>query len=214
MRARLAKAILMLAGRTLGARNAAWGQAMQAELDAAIEDGRPLLFALGCLLAAWRELPRFSDGRLVIVSHTLAIGLIVPLAAVWLWLGLLGFPYLGFGHVGFCGFVAGRSEQIPLLLVGEWALAPALTLVILLQSAGQLLLAWFLLERNWRRVSAVGRFNAAAMTTLLIVTAMIAVTGIGILVAIAVLITETLAILALAWWHEHLPQLSPVRSAA
>jgi len=214
MRTRLALIILALADRVLGARNAAWAQAMRAELDAAIEDGRPLRFASGCLLAAWRELPRFSDGRLVLASHAFAIGLVVPLAALWLWLGVLGFPYLAFGNVGFWGFVAGRSEQIPLLLVGEWALAPALTLIILLQGAGQLLLAWFLLERNWARVSAVARFNAATLTTLLVVTGMIAVAGTGMLFGIAALITETLAVLALAWWHDHLPQPSAVGRAA
>jgi hypothetical protein len=92
------------------------------------------------------------------------------------------------------------------LLVGEWALAPALTIAILLQSAGQLLLAWFLLERNWTRVSAVARFNAATLTSLVVVTSVIAVTGTGIFLGIAALITETLAVLALAWWHDHLQQ--------
>jgi len=214
MRTRLAQFIIALASRTLGARNATWAQAMRAELDAATEDGRALRFASGCLLASWRELPRFSDGRLVLVSYALAVGLIVPLAALWLWLGVLGFPYLALGDVGIWGFIAGRSEQIPLLLVGQWGLAPALTLVILLQSAGQLLLAWFLLERNWTRVSAVARFNAAPLPTLLIVTGMIAVAGTGILFGIAALITETLAVLALAWWHDHLPQASAMGKTA
>jgi hypothetical protein len=209
MTARLARIILELAARTLGTRNVVWAQAMRGELDAAIEDGRALRFACGCLLAAWRELPRTSDGRLMFASYALAVGLILPLAGLWLSLGVLGFPYLAFGDVGFWGFIAGRSEQIPVLLVGEWALAPALTLVILLQSAGQLLLAWFLLELNWARVSAVGTFNAATLTTLFIVTGMIAVAGTGLLFGIAALITETLAVLALAWWHDHLPQVSP-----
>jgi hypothetical protein len=214
MKSRLARMILALACRTLGPRKAVWQEAMRCELDAAIEDGRALGFASGCLLAAWRELPRVSDGRLAIASHALAILFIVPLAAIWLWLGILGFPYLAIGNVGLWGFAAGRSEQIPLLLVGEVALAPALTLLILLQSAGQLLLAWFLLDRAWTQVSAVARFNAATMATLLVVTAMIAVTGTAILAGIAALITEGLAVLALAWWHEHLPQLSPLESPA
>ena len=210
---RLSKIIVALAARTLRARHPAWAQAMEAELDAAAEHGRPLSFAAGCLLASWRELPRFSEGRLALASNALAICLIVPFAAVWLWLGLLGYPYLALGDVGIGGFFAGRSEQIPLLLVGELSLAPALTLVILLQSVGQLLLAWFLLDRNWRRVSAVARFNAATLTTLLIVTSMIAVIGSGVLLGLAALITETLAVLALAWWHDHLPESSPARSA-
>ncbi len=214
MRARLARTIVALAARTLGTRHADWAQAMRAELDAAIDDGRPMTFAAGCLLASWRQTLRFSEGRLTWASHLLAIGLIVPLAAVWLWLGLLGYPYLAIGNVGVWGFIEGRSEQIPLLLVGEWSLAPALTMVILLQSVGQLLLAWFLLERDWPRVSSVARFNAATLTTLLLVTSMIAVVGYGVLFGITALITETLAVLALAWWHDHLPDASAVEKTA
>jgi hypothetical protein len=214
MRARLARTIVALAARTLGTRHADWAQAMKAELDVAIHDGRPMSFAAGCLLASWRQMLRFPEGRLTLVSHLLAIGLIVPLAALWLWLGLLGYPYLAIGNVGVWGFIEGRSEQIPLLLVGEWSLAPALTMVILLQSVGQLLLAWFLLERDWPRVSSVARFNAATLTTLLLVTSMIAVVGYGVLFGITALITETLAVLALAWWHDHMPQASAMERTA
>ena len=214
MRARLARTIVALAARTLGTCHADWAQAMKAELDVAIDDGRPMSFAAGCLLASWRQMLRFPEGRLTLASHLLAIGIIVPLAALWLWLGLLGYPYLAIGNVGVWGFIEGRSEQIPLLLVGEWSLAPALTMVILLQSVGQLLLAWFLLERDWPRVSSVARFNAATLTTLLLVTSIIAVVGYGVLFGITALITETLAVLALAWWHDHMPQASAMERTA
>jgi len=214
MKARLARAIVALAARTLATRDADWARAMQAELDVAIDDGRAMSFAAGCLLASWRQLLRVSEGRLTLASHLLAIGLIVPLAALWLWLGLLGYPYLAVGNVGVWGFIEGRSEQIPVLQVGEWSLAPALTMAVLLQSVGQLLLAWFLLERDWQRVSSVARFNAATLTTLLLVTSTIAAVGYGILFGITALITETLAVLALAWWHEHLPHVPAVEKMA
>lgn len=213
MRMILSRAMIALAARALGNRRQVWAQAMRNELDAASEDGRPLSFALGCLFAASRELIRCPEGRLSLASHALAICFIVPLAALSLWAGLLGYPYLAFGNVGVEGFFAGRSEQIPLLLVGEWSLAPALTLVILLQAMGQLLVAWFLLERDWGRVSAMCRFNAATVTTLIVVMSMLAVLGSEILAVLAALITETLAILALAWWYEHLPDASVTESA-
>lgn len=206
MMLRLARGITALAARTLGNPRSDWAKAMQVELEAAIEDGKPLSFAMGCLLAAWRELPESSEGRLALATHGLALGLIVPLAGLAFWIALLGYPYLAFGDVGISGFIAGRSEQIPLLIVGERALAPALTLVVLSQAAGQLLLAWMLLERNWSRVAAVGRFNAATLATLLIVTSVLAVTPSGILLGVVALITEMLAVLALGWWHDHLPQ--------
>jgi hypothetical protein len=212
MRARLARALVGLAARTLGANREAWARAMQAELDVAIDDGRPLMFAAGCVIAATRQLPGFPEGRLAIAVHALAIGLIVPLGALCLWAGLLGYPYLAFGDVGLAGFIAGRSEQIPLLVYGEWGLAPALTLAVLLQAGGQLLLAWFLVDRNWARVAALGRLNAATLMTFLLVTSLLAVIDANMVFPIIALITETLAVLALAWWHEHLPQLAEVPS--
>ena len=208
MKAKLARGLVALASRTLGDQRRTWAEAMRSELDIAIEDGKPLRFASGCLLAAARQLPGFPEGRLTIAAHALAIGLIVPLGALCLWVGLLGYPYLAFGNVGISGFIAGRSEQIPLLVYGEWGLAPALTLAVLLQAGGQLLLAWFLLERNWSRVAAVARLNVATLITFLLVTGLLVVIDSSVMFPIAALITETLAILALAWWHEHLPQLA------
>jgi hypothetical protein len=208
MKATLARSLIALASRTLGDQRQAWAQAMRSELEVAIEDGKPLIFAAGCLVAAARQLPGFPEGRLTIASHALAIGLIVPLGALCLWVGLLGYPYLAFGNVGISGFIAGRSEQIPLLVYGEWGLAPALTLAVLLQAAGQLLLAWFLLERNWSRVAALARLNVATLISFILVTGLLAVIDSSMMLPIAALITETLAILALAWWHDHLPQLS------
>jgi hypothetical protein len=177
---------------------------MQAELEVAIGDGRPLAFAMGCILAAWRELPAHAEGRFTLASHLLAIGLIVPIAALLLWCGFIGYPYLAFGKVGMWGFLAGNSEQLSLLNDGDWAVAPALSLLILVQAGTQLLLAWFVLERDWERVAAIGRFNAATLTTLAIVTSLLDLMGTSILLQTAGLTVETLAVLALARWHEQL----------
>jgi len=205
MRLAIARAVLALAAAILGGPRRSWALAMQVELDAAAEDGRALAFAIGCLFAAWRELPRYAEGRLALATHALAIGLIMPIAGLSIWAGLLGYPYLAFGDVGISGFIAGQSEQIPLLAIGERAVAPALTLAVLVQAAGQILLAWFVVEQDWGRVAAIGRFNAAAVSTLIIVTSALAIAQSSILLPIAALVTETLAVLALGWWHDHLP---------
>src|SRR4051794_15181989 len=47
VREMLAQALVALAARSFGTRQRLWGQAMQVELHFAIEDGRPLTFALG-----------------------------------------------------------------------------------------------------------------------------------------------------------------------
>jgi hypothetical protein len=175
---------------------------MKAELETAIADGAPIGFALGCLVAAWRELPAQSEGRFTLATHAFAIGLIVPVAGLLLSGGLLGYPYLAFGKVGISGFLEGNSEQVPLLTVGDWGLAPALTLLVLIEAAGQFLVAWFLLERDWSRVMALARFNAATVTTLLIVASLLALPPFSTLLPSAALIAELLAVLAFAFRHE------------
>lgn len=200
----LSRALVALASLSMPAHRRHWGEAMEAELEAAVDDGRPLAFALGCLAAAWRALPGFPQGRHCLASHAVAIGLVLPLAVWSLWTGLLGYPYLGFGRAGIAGFLAGRSEQVPLLVDGEWSMAPALTLLVFALAAGQALLAWFLLERDWDRVAAIVRFNAATLTTLLIACALLAIADAALLLPVAVLAGETLVVLALEQWHRRL----------
>ena len=55
------------------------------------------------------------------------------------------------------------------------------------------------------RVEAVGGFNAATLTTLAIVMSLLTLLDITIFLSVALLITETMAVLSLAWWHQHLP---------
>src|SRR5439155_14596231 len=78
----VSRALVALAARSLGPSRRVWAEAMEVELYTAIEDGRPLVFATGCLLAAWRELPAHPEGRLTLARHALAIGLIVPVAGL------------------------------------------------------------------------------------------------------------------------------------
>jgi lipid-A-disaccharide synthase-like uncharacterized protein len=177
---------------------------MHAELEAATADGKPMAFAMGCLVAAARQLPAFPEGRLALASHALVLCIVVPVGALCLWVALMGYPYLAFGDVGLFGFLAGQSEQIPLLGEGAWGLAPALTLCVLLQAAGQFLLAWFVLERDWQRVATIGRFLAATLTTLLIVMTLLEVIDTIFVLQIAVLITEALAALSVAWRHDEM----------
>ena len=142
------------------------------------------------------------EGRLALAVHALAIFLVVPMAGIGLWLGAIGFPYLSIGNVGIDGFLAGQSQQLPTLLVGERAMAPALTLMMVLLSVGQFLLAIALSDRDWHRVSGIARFNLAALTTLLLVAAILSVAGGLILVMAAALAVETMVLVMLGWWRE------------
>lgn len=194
----LSRLVVALAASSLGSRRSGWAAAMEAELDAAIEDGRPLGFALGCLFTAWLTLAAEHEGRAMLAAHALALGVILPAAAMSLLSAWYGFPYLGVGRAGLRGLVAGTSEQLPLLNAGSWCAAPPLTLLVLGLAAGQVALAWFLLERDWRRAHAVGRFNAAALTSLTGVSALLGLDVRPMLLPLAALVTETLAVMALA----------------
>lgn len=199
----LSRIVVAVAARSLGSRRSGWAAAMEAELGAAIEDGRPLGFALGCLFTALLTLTADREGRVVLAAHALAVAFILPAAAVSLLSAWYGFPYLGVGRAGLHGLVAGTSEQLPLLNAGNWCAAPPLTLLVLALAAGQIALAWILLERDWTRAHAVGRFNAAALTSLSSVTALLALDVRPMLLPLAVLVTETLAIMALAHEASH-----------
>src|SRR5688500_7706657 len=80
----LAKAIMILAARLLGSPRGEWARAMEIECDIAVPEGRRLPFAIGCLVAACREVPRHHEGRISLAGHTLSLALFVPMAAILL----------------------------------------------------------------------------------------------------------------------------------
>jgi hypothetical protein len=175
---------------------------MRGEFEAAVEDERELGFALGCLMAAWQDMRTHRQGRLALAGHGVALGLIVPAAALCLCAAMLGFPFLGVGDVGVLGFPPGVSRQLPLLNEGDWALALPLTLLVLAMAAGQLWLAWSLVERDWSHAAAAQRFNAAAVTTLVILNALLALDMTSMLLPVGATVTEVLVVQTLAWWHD------------
>src|SRR5687767_920672 len=64
-----ARALMSLAASCFGETRHEWGLAMQAEFEAANEDRKPLRFAAGCLIAAWREMPHHAHGRLILANY-------------------------------------------------------------------------------------------------------------------------------------------------
>jgi len=80
MTAAVSRALMALAICCLGESRREWALAMRGEFEAAIEEREPLAFAAGCLIAAWREMPKHAEGRLVLANHALALGLLVPVA--------------------------------------------------------------------------------------------------------------------------------------
>ncbi|HEX8215176.1 MAG TPA: hypothetical protein VF582_06855 [Allosphingosinicella sp.] len=197
MIAALSRAVMALAVSCLGDDRREWALAMEAEFEAAKEDGKPLAFALGCLVAAWRELPAHEEGRFMIASHVLAFVLILPTAALLAGMAA-DFPVAQGGAHGLLEAIGGRE---PLLSEANRSAVPALAALAALLAAAHVRIAWLVLERDWERIAAVGALAAAAMVTLVIFSVVVfAYFGFALGQA-AALAVELAAISALARWH-------------
>ncbi|WP_294266910.1 hypothetical protein [uncultured Sphingomonas sp.] len=204
MNRRLAWIVMAVTARSLGSRRADWAWAMAAELEAAEAEGRPLRFALGCLVAAWRTMLAHAEGRFTLVSHALAIGVILPVASMLSVAAIFGFPFMAASD-GLAGYLYGSGQHRLLLNVGNMIAAPSLLCLMLLTAALHLPVAWWILDRDWARVGMASRFGAAAVTTLTIVSGCAAIDPTSLILPIWVLAAETAAIFTLATWQSQLP---------
>jgi hypothetical protein len=200
----ISRAVMALAVNILGNQRRTWALAMQAEFEAARDDGRELMFALGCFLAACRELPRHEEGRFAIASHALALMLFVPVAAFLLSSVLTGFPGSYLGHAGGSGLLEISSEQGPLLNEANRSAVPSLLLIVSLLAGLNLRIAWLAVESDWARLTRVGALSAAATATLVIFSAVVFGDHSVALAQLAALVVQLSAAAALARWHGRL----------
>jgi len=201
MTARLAHAVMTLAEACLGDRRSEWALAMRTEFHVAIDQGKPLVFAAGCLAGALREMPRNEEGRFALTSHAVAVSLL-PIAALLMLGTASGFPFLPSGHAGIAGWIGG--EHASLLTPWNRGFAPALVLLIWVLVAGHVLMPWFLLERDWARVAMLARVNSAATVTLFLFTGALFLDVAFMLLPAAGLAIELVAIGLLYRWRTHL----------
>ena len=170
---------------------------MEAEFEAANEDGQPLAFAAGCLIAAWREMPRRAEGRLALANHALALGLLIPVA-------FLQFAYaigLSTGGRGPYGLLAATGARDPLLVDPQLSAVPALLVLWFILGIGHLRLAWVLLDGDWWRVIRTSSLIASGTLTLFVVTEMLFLDATPLLPQGAALAMELTFILVAARWH-------------
>jgi hypothetical protein len=214
MTAVLSRIVMALAVYALGNPRREWARGMQVEFEVAQADGKPLAFAFGCLLAACRELPSHEAGRFAIASHVLALGFIVPIAAIKIASVLTGFPTSYLGHVGTHAVFGPDSGHAPLLNEGTLFAIPALGLLVLLLAALNLRIAWLALERDWAQLARAGALGAAATATLLIFSAIAFFDHVAAFTQAAVLTLELTGAWALARWHAELSVAPPRRRSA
>ena len=205
----LSRAVMALAVACLGDARREWALAMEVEFEAASEGGRPLSFAWGCLIAAWRELPRHAEGRLAIASHVLAFALIIPTAALLVASILGDFPTSYLGQLDAQGLTALTGGPEPLLNDANLSAVPPLAALVLLLAAGHLRIAWLVLERDWSRVAETAALIAAATVTLTIFSFVVFVYSAPALTQAVALAIELTAIWALTRWHARAFAASP-----
>ena len=170
MRAPVSRALMAVAIRCLGQSRREWALAMRAEFEVAVVEGRAFAFAAGCLVAAWREMPKHAEGRLVLSNYALAVGVLIPMAVLQFALALAFSSVFAGGQASNGVLLAGLSQN-PLLGPSQADAAPCVLALCLLIGVGHLRLAWVLVELDWARVAKAGALIGAALTTLLIFTA-------------------------------------------
>ncbi len=164
----LSRAILAIATACMGEDRQTWSRAMNAEYHAAAAEGQALSFAAGCLVAAGREMLTSAQGRFVLTSYAVALGIMVPMAAIEIGCAVFGLPYLYPDQRGLSGALLVGGSHEALLRPIYLSAIPALALVQLGAGAGHLRLAWSLLDRDWAGALRWSIWTLAAMITLVI----------------------------------------------
>jgi hypothetical protein len=147
MTAILPRLFMAFAVACFGPHRQGWASAMLAEFELAEDEGRAFSFSLGCIWAAWREIPFYHEGRMRVMRYGMALALILPMASLLLVGAIQGYPYteLAFST----SLQAGVAST--LFNDGNRTSAPILTLLISGLAACNILAAWFLVERDRER---------------------------------------------------------------
>jgi hypothetical protein len=211
MKALFSRAAMALAACLLGERRHEWSAAMRIEFEEALADGRPFGFALGCLAAAARELLTRQEGHFALTSHVLALGLMLPIAALQIGCALFGLPYLFPDAQGLSGAMLVGAAHENLLRGVYQAAIPSLTLLQLLIAAGHVCIAWKMLDSDWAGVARWAARTAAGAATLVLFMSVLFLNGSQALLQGAVLAIELATVSVVARWHAQLPPAPRIR---
>lgn len=205
MTAPFSRALMAIAAACMGESRRDWAAAMQAEFEAAAEDGAALPFAAGCLLTAARGMVTREEGHFILTNYALVLCLMIPMAAVQIGCALLGMPYLypasGKLPVTLMSSAGYETLMHPVYLNG----VPSFMLLMLVLGGGHLRLAWAMLDRDWSRVIRTAAAMFAASTTLVLVMSAFFLDSSRALLHGAVLAIELVTVAMIARWHAQLP---------
>lgn len=167
MKLSMSRAIMALAMAWMGDDRRDWTAAMSAEFEIAADDGRALSFAAGCLWTAGRELVVSAQGRFVMTSYAVALGIMLPVAALQIACAVFGLTYLYPGHHGLSGAMMDGMSTMWMRGFDRSA-GPMLALLQLAIGIAHLRLAWLLLERDWPAATRWSVGMLAVSTTLIL----------------------------------------------
>ncbi len=173
--------------------------AMEAEFEAAVDDGEPFAYAIGCLTAACRGMVRQDEGRLALANYTLALGLLIPMAVVQFEQAMKVF--LSLGHGSPHALLASGVGQNPYLTWSQNSALPILLLMWLLPATAHLGLAWVVVEKDWPNVVKFGALIGATMMTLWLFTAILILDLSPLAAQVTRLAVELAGVLTIAQWH-------------
>jgi hypothetical protein len=145
----LSPMMMTLAMASVSEERRGWAVAMRAEYDEAAAEGGALSFASGCLVAAWRDRLSHERDRFVLGLYAIALGVMVPMAALQVGCAVFGLPYLYPGQHGLAGAMLVGNAREALLSSIYLSAVPSLALLQLMTGLAHLRLAWVLVERDW-----------------------------------------------------------------
>ena len=186
---------------------------MEGEFASAVEAGRPISFAAGCLITAWRQMPAHEEGRFVLANHFVAFALLVPMAVLQLQCAA-GLPYLWQWGSGPYAMLTVHGSQGLFLLHAYSSAMPVIVALWLLLGTGHLGLAWLVLERDWARIARLASLIVGASATLVIFTTILFVDDAGVRLQAALLAIELSTVGALVRWHQRLRSTSTAHHLA
>ena len=157
-----------------------------------------------CLAAAGRDMLSREDGRFTLTSHVLALGLIVPMAAIQIGCAFFGFPYLYPGHEGLAGALLLGGDHLDLVRGFYQSAVPTLGLLLVALGVGHLRIAWAMLDRDWDRVRRMGTFTLAVATTLTLFMSALFLDSSRALLQAGILALELAVLWLLARWSGRL----------
>ncbi len=198
-----ARAIMALAMCCIDARRRDWADAMRAEFDFARDEGRGLSFATGCFSAACRQLVSSEAGWQTLTSYGLILAVMLPMAALQIGCALLGLQYLYPGQRGMPGAMIDLPYYEHQMRGVYQAAVPALAILMFLLGAGQLRIAWAMLDRDWGRVRHFSLMSLAAAITLIVLMYLLLLDGRQALLLTGILSVELASLIVLAGWHHH-----------